>query len=436
MRLVVRSFAGNHGRFGKILLGIFAAIALSAFPLYAQYDQPATPPGTPSQSETQKQAAHKKNGQKQTSLPQQTHAQAGPTNSATPAYQSAPELGGPGADSGAIAIPHITPAENVPAPLPTVLPPNPAGLGHLSLRVNVPVVNVDVGVLLEQNHQFVPNLKEDNFAVYENGVRQRINHFEKIHAPITAVLLLEFAATNYSFLNDMENAAYAFLQQMQPNDEIAVETFDLRTHIVTDFTSNRQRVIDALNTLTMPTWRETNLYDALYSTLDRLTRVAGRKYIILVASGLDSFSKVSYDQLLQKIRATPDVTIFSISTGHYARLMADGFGGMGALEESRFAMADNQMQTFARMTGGEYFAPRFETAMPDIFTAINSQIRNEYELSYTPTDRKLDGTYRHIQVRLVNDEGQPLMIVDQKHHRPLRYEVIYKAGYRAPPPVE
>lgn len=405
-------------RFWASAVGVMAGLLIFSQGMQAQYDRPATAPAATAQQ------AKKKPEKKQ-------------AKPAAAPYESGPELGGPNADSGAIAIPKAVKPAAGPAPPPPVDRfKNPPGLGHLSLSVNAPLVNLDVGVLLEKTHQFVPNLKKDNFEVFENGVPQKITHFEQIQAPITAVLLLEFAQTNYQFIYDMKNAAYTFAEDMRPHDEVAVVTYDMQTHILTDFTQDKQRVDDALNSLVMPTWQETDEFDALYKTLDRLSRVKGRKYIILVSSGIDSFSHLTLDQMLSKIRQTPDVTIFSVSTGHYARIMSGGFGGMGGIRQMDYLQGDNELRTFARMTGGEYFAPRFETAMPDIFNAINAQIRNQYELSYTPTDQKRDGTYRHIQVRLVNDEGQPLVIVDKKHHRPLKYEVIAKRGYKAPLPVQ
>ena len=146
--------------------------------------------------------------------------------------QSAPEAGGPGGDNGAIVLPKKNPAESAPPPPPP--PPvvkNPKGLENYSLRVNVPVVTVDVGVLLEKTHQFVPNLREENFRIFEDGKPQEIVSFGRTQAPITAVLLCEFAANNYWFIYDMRNAAYAFAQQLHPDDYVAVATFDMHTHI-------------------------------------------------------------------------------------------------------------------------------------------------------------------------------------------------------------
>ena len=106
--------------------------------------------------------------------------------------------------------------------------------------MNVPVVTVDVGVLLEKTHQFVPNLNKENFRIFEDGKPQEIVSFGRIQAPITAVLLCEFAANNYWFIYDMRNAAYSFAQQLRPDDYIAVATFDMHTHILTDFTQDKR----------------------------------------------------------------------------------------------------------------------------------------------------------------------------------------------------
>jgi VWFA-related protein len=306
-------------------------------------------------------------------------------------------------------------------------------MGNFSLRVDVPVVTVDVGVQLEKTHAFVPGLKEENFRVFEDGKPQEITHFQQVKAPITAVLLVEFAANSWWFINDMREAAYSFAQQLQPDDYVAVMTYDMHTEILTDFTQDKRVVFNALNTLTIPTWQETNLFDALYTTLDRLTRVEGRKYVILVASGRDTFSKITLDKCLQKVKATPNVTIFSIGTGQYARLVTGADTGMGAgggIRDLNYLQADNQMTTFARMTGGMAFFPRFPAEMPEDFAQINESIRNQYVLTYTPSNAKQDGTYRKIHVELVDDEGHPLKMQDEKH-KPLKYDIIARDGYKS-----
>ncbi|MCL6464957.1 MAG: VWA domain-containing protein, partial [Acidobacterium ailaaui] len=138
---------------------------------------------------------------------QQTQPSTQQQNQQTQQDQNAPEAGGPAGDTGAIAIPKKKENETPPPPPPEPKVKNPPGLENYSLRVNVPVVNVDVGVILEKTHQFVPNLQKENFRIYEDGVPQTITDFRRIQAPITAVLLVEFAANSWWFIQDMENAA-------------------------------------------------------------------------------------------------------------------------------------------------------------------------------------------------------------------------------------
>ena len=139
------------------------------------------------------------------------------------------------------------------------------------------------------------------------------------------------AANSWYVINDMQNASYSFFRSLRPDDYIAVVTYDLRTHILTDFTNDKQVVGGALSSLMIPGFSDTNLFDALYETLDRTSRIEGRKYIILISSGRDTFSKLTLDKMLAKIKATPNVTIFTISTGGLAREMADARGGMGPI---------------------------------------------------------------------------------------------------------
>jgi len=362
------------------------------------------------------------------------------TPPAPPPDQTAPDAGGPTGDNGSIAMPKKKDQpEETPPPAPAQPKfKNPEGAADYSLKVDVPEVTVDVGVLLEKTGQFVPGLKPANFKVYENGVEQKITGFKRVEAPITALMLCEFANSNvtYSFLYDMRNAAWAFAQQLRPQDYVALMTFDMRTTIWLDFTQDKRQLLNAIQSLVIPGFNERNLFDALYEAEDRLTRIDGHKYIILIASGRDTFSKITLDKIYQKVKTTPDITIFAISTGGALRAMTEGGPGMGAqMRDIDYLQADNEMKTFAKMTGGMFFQPRFVGEMPDIFADINKAIRSKYELVYHPSDTKQDGTYRKLRVELVDDEGKPLRFQDEKH-KPLKYDVIARDGYRAKQEVE
>ena len=345
--------------------------------------------------------------------------------------QTAPDAGGPGGDSGVIALPKKKEAPaDVPPPAPAAPKvKNPEGMPNFSLRVEVPEVTVDVGVLLEKTHQFIPGLKPGNFRVYEDGVAQKISGFKRVEAPITALMICEFAANSYSFIYDMRNAAFAFAQQLRPQDYVALMTFDMRTQIQLDFTQDKRQFFEAINSLRIPGFNETNVFDALYEGLDRLERIEGRKYIILIATGVDTFSKLTLDKILKKVKAAQDITIYTVSTGGFARAMSRRGDSL------TFLQADNEMKTFSDLTGGAHYSPRFAGEMPDIFTEINQNIRSKYELVYHPSNAKQDGTYRKLRVELVDEEGQPLRIQDEKH-KPLKYDIIAREGYRARQEVE
>jgi VWFA-related protein len=343
--------------------------------------------------------------------------------------QTAPDAGGPGADNGTIALPKKKDAPaDVPPPAPAAPKvKNPEGMSNFSLTIQVPEVTVDVGVLLEKTHQFVPGLKPTNFRVYEDGVAQKVSGFKRVEAPITALMICEFAATNYNYIYDMRNAAFSFAQQLRPQDYVALMTFDMRNQIQLDFTQDKQQLLQAINSLRIPGFSETNVFDALYEGLDRLERIEGRKYIILIASGRDTFSKLTLDKILKKVKASQDITIYTISTGGFARAVRG--------DSITMLQADNEMKTFSSLTGGASYFPRFTGELPDDFGEINQNIRSKYELVYKPSNVKQDGTYRKLRVELVDDEGQPLRIQDEKH-KPLKYDIITRDGYRAKQEVE
>ena len=352
-----------------------------------------------------------------------------------PKPEQAPDQSGPQTDNGPIILKKKEPAEAAPPPAPAEPRVKNPNNDIYSLRVDVPIVNLDVNVILDKTHQFVPGLKANNFQVLEDGVPQQITSVRTAQTPITAVMLLEFASNSYYFIYDMRNASASFFRTLRSDDYIAVITYDLRTHILTDFTNNKEVVAQALNTLTIPGFSDTDVFDALYETLDRVSRIEGRKYIVLIGTGRDTFSKLTLDKMLAKIKATQNVTIFSIGTGAYVREMADARGGMGGVQRMDYLQAENQLKTFAQMTGGLYFNPLFQGALPDIFKQINDSIRNQYILTYRPSNTANDGGYRRVKVQLVDNEGHPLRMQDEKG-KPLKYSVISRDGYKAKLPVE
>ncbi len=366
--------------------------------------------------------------QDQSQAPPQSNTQ----DNGKPKQEAPPEAGGPTDNVGPYTIPKKNTEEAPPPPPPPATPNRVEGMPDYSIKVNVPLVNVDVMVNLKANGQFVPGLKKENFRLYEDGSEQQITNFGVSKAPITAVLLVEFADTNYRFMLDALQASYAFAHTLTKDDWVAVSYYDMQTHILVDFTQDKQAVYGALNQMRIPGFSETNMFDALYDTLDRLDRVEGKKYVILVSTGFDSFSKITLDKMYKKIKDTKDVTIFPISVGQILRIMGGGHNrGMGIhASEIDYLQADNEMRTFAAMTGGRAYFPRFQAEYGEDFQDIGSDIRNQYSLAYHPTNTKLDGTYRKLKVQIVAPDGGPLKVKDQKG-KEQKIEVVARDGYTA-----
>jgi len=350
-----------------------------------------------------------------------------------------PEAGGPTTDVGPYAIPKKK--EEPPPPPPPTKPKKIEGMPDYSIQVNVPLVEVPVMVTTKDG-QFISSLKKDNFRIFEDGVQQTISNFTVSEAPITAVLLVEYASTNYSFMIEALQASYSFARSLKKDDWVAVEYYDMKPQILVDFTQDKSAIYGALNQLRIPGFSETNLFDALYDTLDRLDRIEGHKYIILVSTGFDSFSKLNLDQILKKIKTTKDVTIFPISIGWTLREWCEvnhctGMTrGMGIpVSRMDYYQADNEMQTFARLTGGRFYQPRFQAEYPEIFQDIAGDIRNQYQIAYHPSNQKLDGSYRKLKVEVVAPDGGPLKVRDQKG-KDVKYQIIAREGYTAKHTVE
>jgi VWFA-related protein len=410
----------NFGGFQTGCLAVLGTLLIWGPASVAAQDQQPAPSSPPSQTQSPAD---------QSSQPQN------PDNG-KPKQETPADAGGPTGDIGPYAIPKKNANEEPPPPPPTT-PKKIEDMPDYSLKVNVPLVNVDV-LVTTKDGQFVPGLKKDNFRVAEDGVPQTLSNFTISKAPITAVLLVEFASTSWPILVDTLNASYAFASTLQKDDWVAIQYYDMQTHLLLDFTQDKRAVLGALNQLRIPGFAETNEFDALYDTLDRLDRVEGKKYVILISTGVDTFSKLTLDKIMKKVKDTKDVTIFPMSIGWYLREycevnhctgMSHGMASYG-IKNIDYLQADNELRTFAAMTGGRAYFPRFQAEFGEDFRAISDDIRHQYTLSYTPTNTKLDGTYRKLKVQVVAPDGGPLKVTDQKGKN-VKVDVVARDGYTA-----
>jgi VWFA-related protein len=326
------------------------------------------------------------------------------------------------------------------------------------------LVNVDAVVYHKKSRQLVGNLTKANFALFEDGVQVPITNFSTPEAKLNVAVVIEFSKLteglglaqtdgwDYGTREVIAPAAYFMQEAVQKGDYLSVVAFDMRPTPLTDFTNDPSRINQVISILlrNRPAFRETNLFDALKFTLvggvgdsvvleggaDRKAEYAGlvsvqgrRRAVLLIASGIDTFSKINYDNA-RKIAQNAGIPIYVIGTGnmHYKRYeaqMSATDGLLGQPGRMTFQQAANALNTFAKETGGAYFPVTFESEAPAAVASINALMRHQYSLGYNPGERR-DGKKHKIEVRVdVNGDGQ----WDDKE-----YEVNHRQFYVAPAP--
>jgi len=328
------------------------------------------------------------------------------------------------------------------------------------LKIKTNIVNVDAVVYNKKTGQIISGLKKENFAVFENGVKQDIANFAVPEAPITVSLVVEFSRWTEIFGSygsrgqEMGTAevvrpvAY-FLSKFikAPDDYASVIAFDMRPTPITDFTNDPNRLRQTVDLLlrNSPAFRENNIYDALKFALvggkgdsvvlenskERTSIYGGmvevkskRRAIILVTSGIDTFSKINYGEA-RRIVQEAGIPIYIIGTGNLFykmyedRLSAEGsISGMpGRLD---FLQAANAMGTIAKESGGQFFPVTFPGELPSVLGSVNGLLRSQYSISYDAGEQKREpGKKNKLQVKVdLNGDG----IYEEKElviqHRP------------------
>ncbi len=352
-----------------------------------------------------------------------------------PETQSRPPVirqGGPRRSVGeTVIVPRERPTRPPREPLEKEKITDPGDGFYISADVNL--VNLSV-VVQNKKGMFIPNLQKGHFRVLEDGVEQKIQRMEAFEAPMTVAMVIEFSDLYWQFLWQTMEAAYGFVNSLQEQDWVAVIAYDMRPEILQDFTRSKGAAFQALNRMRIPGFSETNLFDALSDTITRMDDIDGKKAILLISSGVDTFSKMRYDKTLKLVESS-DTPVYAIGTGQALRMMYDARGYMGSSTSIGFLQADNQLRSFARLSGGKSYFPRFEGQFPEIYHDIAASLRNEYNLSFTSTNPARDGKFRKLKVELVAPDGRSLKVVDEKG-KEIKYEIRTRKGYYAPRAVE
>jgi VWFA-related protein len=307
-----------------------------------------------------------------------------------------------------------------------------------AFKSEVDVVTVDVAVL-DNKGQFIPKVPAAAFRLLEDNVPQQIQKVEPGEAPMTIAMVIEFSNLHQQmwgagWFQTLE-LAWGFADSLKPEDNCALVAFDIKPEILTDFTTDKMKLREGLDRLKIAAWSETNLYDAITDTADRMKDIEGRKAILLIASGIDTFSKITFDKTRKSLQQS-GVPIYSIGILKTLLEILDAQGRLGSSTRMDYLQAENALRTFSKETGGTAFFPRFEGEYPEIFQTIQQALRNQYVITYTPTNKAHDGTFRKIKVELVDPATNKPIIVKDEKGKAIKYQVVAKAGYTAPRPVE
>lgn len=290
------------------------------------------------------------------------------------------------------------------------------------IPVETDIVNVEAVVFNKKTGQIITGLKKENFAIFEEGQQKDISNFTAPESPITVSLVLEYSKWTETFGRAAggywEPGVYETIRPVAqfltrfikpPGDYASVIAFDIRPTPITDFTNDPNRIRQTIDLLlrNQPAFRENNLYDALkfslvggkgdavvledtdarYAEYGGMVDVkAKRRAIILVASGIDTFSKINFSEV-RKIVQEAGIPIYIISTGNlfckkYCDYLDPSRVMPGMPDRMTFLSAKNQMNVLAKESGGMHFEMTFESEIPAYLNSINGLLRSQYSLAY------------------------------------------------------
>jgi VWFA-related protein len=281
------------------------------------------------------------------------------------------------------------------------------------IRVQVNLVNL-FATVRDKHKAIVTGLKQDDFQVYEDGQLQEITNFSaESNLPITLGILLDTSGSEYYMLSGEKEAGSRFLGRVLRKGDLAmIMTFDTDVDLLADFTDDRGMLDRAINRAQinapsggmiaqgpLPSSGSggTNFYDAVYlAAHDKLSSEAGRKAIVVLTDAEDTGSKIQLGDAIEAAQRTDTVV-------HILLVAADG----GDQSVARRLTDD---------TGGRMIIVRSERNLEQAFDQISEELRSQYTIGYTPTNKRHDGSYRKIRVEMKNKD----------------YSVLTRRGYYAP----
>lgn len=292
---------------------------------------------------------------------------------------------------------------------------------------------VTVKLLVQDpNGYFIPNIRRENFVVYENGARQQNATVEIEHAPVTMGVLLEYGgryqALNKSLGEEVARAAHAFLDEIGRNDQVAIWKYGDTVEELAGFSQGHDKFESSVVPLATPPFSELNFYDALVATLSRMQAMNGRKALLLVSSGLDTFSKANHQDVLRAVRQS-GVPIYVINLGPALRGHISLLPATGPYARLDWKRAEAELQQIAIESGGRMYSPRNTYDLAGIYDDLMENLRVRYVITYKSTGGGDLSAARTVRVELVNPTtGGPLEIVDA-NGKTIRSKVFVEETY-------
>ncbi len=256
-------------------------------------------------------------------------------------------------------------------------------------RVEVDAVNVLTTVHDKDTRKFVTDLTKEDFEIYEDGVLQAVTNFtQQIDLPLTIGLCMDTSSSVRLKLPFEKEAAVDFLYAvMRPFDRVALIEFDTGVTLIHDFTSNPNLLVKEIEQL--KAGGGTSLYDAIYLVSEqKMLNQPGRKTVVILSDGADLTSKHNFEETL-RMAYQAEVTIYAISTTRFgADIDHEG---------------DNALKQLTESTGGRVFFPYSVSQLTTAFQEVDQELRSQYNLTYVPTNKRKNGEFREIKVKVSRD---------------------------------
>jgi Ca-activated chloride channel family protein len=286
----------------------------------------------------------------------------------------------------------------------------------------------------DPNGYFLPNIRRENFVVYEDGVRQENVTVEVEHSPVSVALLMEsggrYHELNEAIRGEVREVGRQLFDVIDRDDKIAILRYNERLETLSDFNRGHEVLDSVFDRLAPPpTFSEANFYDALLETLDRMRDVGGRKAIIVVSSGLDTFSRATFQQVLEAAQnsATP---IYTIGLAHLIQRESATYGAIAPFARIDWRGAEKQLEMLAKASRGRAYVLESDADIPAIYDDIMENLRVRYVITYVSANAESAGPPRRIRVELIDPKTNEALRIRDLSGKAIAAKVFVQESYR------